>query len=211
MRNQIVRRSRSGHHRRVDLALAVDLAVKAAVVVFSLVPVVRPGSSHFAGKAMGVRALLYPATTLVIPAVWLVAGQPSPYPVWADIALGVPFAVDAGANVFGLFAIRGFDAIPHSTGWFCLSIAFGLAVAPLVGERWILFGLVLGFGAVIDILWEAGEFAMMRSGASGLELTYENTIQDLLMSLAGSAVAAAAMATVFWPAPGTPASLFGWR
>lgn len=206
-----MRRSRSGHHRRVDLALALDLAVKAAVVVFSLVPIVRPGSSHFAGKAMGVRALLYPATTLVIPAVWLVAGQPSPYPVWADIALGVPFAVDAGANVFGLFAIRGFDAIPHSTGWFCLSIAFGLAVAPLVSERWILFGLVLGFGAVIDILWEAGEFAMMRSGASGLELTYENTIQDLLMSLAGAAVAAVAMATVFWPSPGTPASLFGWR
>lgn len=195
----------------MDVALLLDLAVKAAVVGFALVPIVRPGSSHFAGKAMGVRALLYPATTLVIPAVWLAAGQPSPYPVWADIALGLPFAIDAGANVFGLFAIRGFDAIPHSTGWFFLSIAFGLAVAPLVGERWILFGLVLGFGAVIDILWEAGEFAMMRSGASGLELTYENTIQDLLMSLAGSAVAAVAMATVFWPSPGTPVSLFGWQ
>jgi hypothetical protein len=83
-------------------------------------------------------------------------------------------------------------------------------VAPLVGERWILFGLVLGFGAVIDILWEAGEFAMMRSGASGLQLTYENTIQDLLMSLSGAALAALVMATLLWPAPGTPATVFGW-
>jgi hypothetical protein len=69
---------------------------------------------------------------------------------------------------------------------------------------------VLGFGAVIDILWEAGEFAMMRSGASGLQLTYENTIQDLVMSLFGAAVAALLMATLLWPAPGTPATLFGW-
>lgn len=194
----------------MDVALILDLGVKAAVASFALTPVLRPGSSHFAGKAMGVRALLYPATTLLIPAVWLLAGRPSPYPVWADIALALPFAIDAGANVFGLFAIRGFDAIPHATGWLFLSIAFGLAVAPLVGERWILFGLVLGFGAVVDILWEAGEFAMMRSGASGLQLTYENTIQDLVLSLTGAAVAAVAMATLLWPAAGTPSTLFGW-
>jgi hypothetical protein len=194
----------------MDIWILIDAALKAAVVGFSLVPVLRPGSSHFAGKAMGVRAVLYPATTLVIPAVWLSAGMPSPYPVWADIALGLPFVVDAGANVFGFFAIGGFDAIPHFTGWLFLSIAFGLAVAPLVAERWILFGLVLGFGAVADIVWEAGEFAMMRSGASGLQLTYENTIQDLVMSLLGAAIAAIAMATLFWPPAGTPATLFGW-
>jgi hypothetical protein len=74
----------------------------------------------------------------------------------------------------------------------------------------MLFLLVLGFGAVVDILWEVGEFAMLKSGASGLDLTYENTIQDLVMSLIGAAVAALVMATILWPAPGTPATLFGW-
>ena len=195
----------------MDAGLLVDLLLKAAVVGLSLSPLARPGSSHFAGKAMGVRAALYPATTLLIPAVWLLAGRPAPYPILADIALGLPFAIDAGANVVGLFAIKGFDAIPHATGWFFLSIAFGLAVAPLVNERWILFGLVLGFGAVIDILWEAGEFAMMKSGASGLQLTYENTIQDLLLSLAGAALAALVMATILYPSPTTPRTLFGWQ
>jgi hypothetical protein len=194
----------------MSIDLVVDVLVKAMVVGFSLYPVVRPGSSHFAGKAMGVRAVLYPAATLLIPLVWLVAGRPSPYPFLDDIALGIPFALDAGANVLGLFAVKGFDAIPHSVGWFCLSIAFGLAIAPLVAERWILFGLVLGFGAVVDILWEVGEFALMRTGASGLQLTYENTIQDLVMSLGGAAVAALVIATVLWPAVGTPATLFGW-
>jgi len=194
----------------VSIGLVIDVLVKAMVVGFSLYPIVRPDSSHFAGKAMGVRALLYPATTLLIPLVWLVAGRPSPYPFVADIALGIPFALDAGANVFGLFAIPGFDALPHSVGWFFLSVAFGLAVAPLVGQRLTTFGLVLGFGAVLDIIWEVAEFALMKSGSSGLQLTYENTIQDLVMSLLGATVGAVAVATILWPATGTPATVFGW-
>ena len=194
---------------RVELVL--DLIVKLAVVGFALYPLVRPESSHFHGKAMGVRAWLYPAATLVIPAIWLLSGRPGPYPFVADITLALPFLVDAAANVFGLFAIRGFDAIPHSSGWFFLAISFGLGIAPLVAERWVAFGLVLGFGAVIDILWEVGEFAMMRSGASGLELTYENTIQDLVMSLSGAAVGALVIVTVLWPPPGTPVAPFGWQ
>ncbi len=194
----------------MSIGLVIDVIVKAMVIALSVYPIVRPDPSRFAGKAMGVRAVLYPATTVLIPLVWLAGGRPGPYPFAADIALGIPFALDAGANVLGLFAIKGFDAIPHSVGWFCLCIAFGLAIAPLVGERWILFGLVLGFGAVVDILWEVGEFAMMQSGSSGLQLTYENTIQDLVMSLSGSTVAALVMATVLWPPPGTPATLFGW-
>lgn len=203
-------RLRGGHAAAVNALVLVAIAVKIAVIALSLYPIVRPGSSHFAGKAMGVRAVLHPAMMVVIPAVWVVAGRPLPYPALADIALGLPFAIDAGANVLGLFAIRGFDAIPHATGWFFLSIAFGLAIAPLVAERWMLFLLVLGFGAIVDILWEVGEFAMLKSGASGLNLTYENTIQDLVMSLSGAAVAALVMATILWPAPSTPATLFGW-
>jgi hypothetical protein len=191
--------------------LALDLLVKAAVLGLSLYPLVRPSSSHFAGKAMGVRAVLNPAMTLLIPATWLLAGRPEPYPFLADIALALPFIFDAAGNVFGWFAIKGFDALPHALGWFFLSIAFGLAIAPLAGEPWIAFGLVLGFGAVVDILWEAGEFLLMKSGASGLQLTYENTIQDLVVSLSGAAVAALGVATVLWPSSGTPVALFGWQ
>jgi hypothetical protein len=195
----------------VSAPLALDVLVKAAVLGLSLYPLVRPGSSHFAGKAMGVRAVLYPATTLLIPATWLLAGRPEPYPFLADIALALPFVFDAAGNVFGWFATRGFDALPHALGWFFLSIAFGLAVAPLAGEPWIAFGLVLGFGAVVDILWEAGEFLLMKSGASGLQLTYENTIQDLVLSLSGATAAALVVATVLWPPSGTPVALFGWQ
>jgi hypothetical protein len=194
----------------MDAGLVVVLAVKVLVIGLSIYPLLRPGSSHFAGKAMGVRALIYPATTLLIPAIWLFSGRPSPYPYLADVALGLPFAIDAGANVLGLFAIPRFDAIPHVSGWFLLCVAFGLGVAPFVDQPWVGFGLVLGFGAVVDIIWEVAEFALMKSGASGLELTYENTIQDLVMSLIGAALGALVVATVLWPPPGTPATPFGW-
>ncbi len=192
------------------LAVGIDVGVKIAALGLSLYPMARPGVSHFAGKAMGFRAVAYPPFLVLIPIAWLLSGQPGPYPFLADILLGIPFLVDAAGNVFGWFAIKRFDIIPHLTGWFCLSAAFGLAVAPLAGERWIAFGLVLGFGAVIDIAWEIGEFLLSRSGASGLQLTYENTIQDLAMSLAGAAVGAMAIATVLWPPAGTPAAPFGW-
>jgi len=63
---------------------------------------------------------------------------------------------------------------------------------------------------VLDILWEAAEFALMKSGASGLQLTYENTIQDLVASLTGASIGAGVVATVLWPAVRPPATLFGW-
>jgi hypothetical protein len=195
----------------MTVALILDLAVKVAVVVLSLYPLLDPSSSHFAGKAMGARAVLYPGFTLLIPAIWLLSSRPGPYPYLADIALGLPFVLDAAGNVFGLFAISGFDAFPHAAGWLFLSMAFGLAVAPLLEQRWVAFGLVLGFGAVLDILWEFGEYLLMKSGSSGLQLTYENTVQDLVMSLAGAAIAAVLVATLLWPAAGTPRSLFGWQ
>lgn len=184
--------------------------IKILVVALSAYPVLRPGAGHFEGKAMRVRVIVYPAVLALIPATWLVAGRPAPYPDLADIALGVPFLIDVIGNVFNLFATRRFDVIPHLFGWLGLTVAFGLAVAPLVPGAVVAFGLVLGFGATMDILWEIGEFTLMRSGSSGLQLTYENTIQDLATSLAGSALGALVVATILWPPAGTPATLFGW-
>lgn len=195
----------------VNPLLLLDGAVKLAVVGLSLYPLLDPSASHFAGKAMGARAVIYPLTTLLIPAVWLATGRPGPYPYLADIALGVPFAFDAAGNVFGWFAVRGFDALPHFVGWFCLCLAFGLATSPLIEARWVAFLLVVGFGATVDVLWELGEYLLMRSGSSGLQLTYENTIQDLTISFLGGVTAAIVVVTARWPARGTPRSLFGWE
>lgn len=99
----------------VEPGTLVLIILKALVVALAFYPLVRPGSAHFEGKALRFRAVLYPAMMLLIPGVWWSAGQPSPYPILADVCLAIPFAVDAAANVLGLFRIKGFDAIPHST------------------------------------------------------------------------------------------------
>ncbi len=196
---------------RDRLPLALDLAIKASVLVLALYPLFDPTSSHFTGKAMGFRAVAYPLATLLIPGLWLAHRRPRPYPYLADTAFAIPFAFDAAGNVLGLFAISGFDVLPHSIGWMLISLAFGLAVAPHTERRSIAAALTIGFGATIDILWELGEFAMMKSGSSGLQLTYENTIQDLAMSLLGAVVGGLLVATFFYPRPGTPKALFGWH
>lgn len=196
---------------RERLPLALDLVAKTCVLGLALYPLLDPTSSHFTGKAMGFRAAVYPLATLVIPALWVAHRRPRPYPYLADTAFAIPFAFDAAGNVFGLFAISGFDVLPHSIGWLLISLAFGLAVAPHTDRRSIAAGLTIGFGATVDILWEIGEFAMLKSGSSGLQLTYENTIQDLAMSLMGAVVGGILVATVLFPRPGTPKALFGWQ
>ncbi len=188
----------------------LDLAIKALAIGLALYPLLDPGSSHFQGKAMGVRALIYPISTVVIPLAWWTRGRPRPYPYLADIALVLPFALDAGANVFGLFAISGFDALPHAIGWASLTVAFGLAVAPILRSQWVTFGMAVGFGAIIDILWEIGEYLLQRSGSSGLQLTYDNTIQDLALSLTGAVIGALLVVTVLRPPPDAPRTVFGW-
>jgi len=190
--------------------LVLDLGVKLGAVALALYPLLDPSASHFQGKAMGARAAVYPWAVVIIPAAWWFAGRPRPYPYVADMALVLPFAFDAAGNVFGWFALTGFDALPHAFGWLSLAIGFGLAVVPLVDRRWLAFLLVAGFGATIDILWEIGEFLLQRSGSSGLQLTYENTIQDLALSLLGATIGALVVVSLGWPKPGTPRRLFGW-
>lgn len=188
----------------------VNLVVKVVAVTLALIPLVDPNASHFAGKAMTVRALIYPWAAVAIPAIWWGRGRPRPYPYLADIALVAPFLLDAAGNVFGWFAIPGFDAIPHVFGWLCLTVALGVAVGPLVDRRWILLALTVGVGAIADILWELAEYLLQQSGQSGLQLTYANTIQDLTTSLTGSVIGALICVTILWPRAGTPRTVFGW-
>jgi hypothetical protein len=61
-------------------ALWFDLAVKAALVGLLLFAVARPDLPQFDGKAMTARALLYPLSALIVPAVRWLRGRPQPYP-----------------------------------------------------------------------------------------------------------------------------------
>ncbi len=52
------------------------------------------------------------------------------------------------------------------------------------------WGLAIGFGAATEILWELGEYSVMRLGSSGLQLTYVDTIGDLALGACGTLLGA---------------------
>ncbi len=189
--------------------LLANLATKALAVALARYPLSHPDEPRFKGKALGLRARLYPIAPATIPAIWLARGRPSPYPHATDIAWVAPFAIDSGANVLGLYDRKGFDALAHYANWTCLSAAFGASAAPTTPVRWQAAGLALGFGAFSHVLWEIGEYGMLRGGARALGLSYEDTIRDLVFSLLGSMTGAAITWGVVWPHR-RQGHLFGW-
>jgi hypothetical protein len=199
---------------RIDrlLPLAANVALKGLAVGLSVYPLTRPQHSHFRGKAMAVRAVAYPPAVALVPLAWLAAGRPRPYPHGADMAVAGPFVVDAGGNVLGLFgSVPHYDLFAHYINWAMIVATFGRAVGPMTRSRPTTLGLAIGFGATTHILWEIGEYVMMKSGASGLDLTYENTIHDFIFSFLGTLTGSIATATLLWPGEEGGRAPFGWR
>ena len=118
----------------------------------------------------------------------------------------LPFVIDSGGNALNLYntapnnTAPNFDRFAHLFNWLALTTALGSAVSVLDLNRKIIFSLVLGFGATTHILWEISEFVVMQMGASGLQLTYNDTIEDLILSLIGSIIGSVLVTTIFWKA-----------
>ncbi|MGH7543741.1 MAG: hypothetical protein ACREK7_07350, partial [Gemmatimonadota bacterium] len=62
------------------VAPILNVAAKVLLVALLLYAVANPEMPRFAGKAMGIRAVLYPLATLLIALGWLLKGRPRPYP-----------------------------------------------------------------------------------------------------------------------------------
>ncbi len=71
-----------------------------------------------------------------------------------------------------------------------MSGAVAVVLARVRIDRWQLFGLVVGFGAVTAILWEIGEYFAFIRNSSELDTAYTDTLGDLSLGLGGSVLAA---------------------
>jgi hypothetical protein len=169
--------------------LWLNIGVKALLVALLLFSV-SSGLERFEGKAMLARALTYPLATLIVPTVWLLRGRPRPYPHVVDTLIVLPFVIDTAGNVLDLYSRWWFDNVAHFCNWLILVSAFTLALRrtklPLLAS----WAIAVGFGAATEILWELGEYAVMKLGSSGLQLTYEDTIGDLALGGAGTVLGA---------------------
>lgn len=195
--------------KALSTAGCANLALKALFVGLLVLGVVASDWPQFQGKAMTARALTFPLAALIVPALWWLRGAARPYPHLLDILVVLPFVIDSSGNAFNLYnTTEFFDGFAHWLNWAILVTAFGLAVSTLRLSRLNVFALAVGFGATTHICWEVIEYGLMQLGSSGLQLTYADTINDLVLSLLGSICGAAVTTTVLWGVPLVPERLF---
>ena len=177
---------------RLRPLLVVDVAVKVLLVALLVLAVARPDLPQFEGKAMTRRALLYPLAALLVPAVGWLRGRRDRYPYALEILLVLPFLIDVAGNALNLYGtIDWWDDGNHFVNSAILVAAFGQLLARLPVGRCEAFGLAVGFGCVTAVLWEFAEYFTFIRNSPELRTAYTDTLGDLALGLAGSAVAAA--------------------
>ena len=171
-------------------AFWLDASVKTALISL-LVFGAFSGLQQFEGKAFVWRLATYPLAAFVVPVVWTFKGRRHPYPYAADVLLTLPFLIDAAGNSLDLYdTIVWWDDANHFVNWALLTGGVGALARRTSLGRWELFSILVGFGAVIAILWELSEYLAFIRNSPELATAYADTIGDLTLGLGGSFLAA---------------------
>ncbi len=172
--------------------LAVDVAIKIATVVLLAWAVASPDLPQFSGKAFTGRALAYPIALLVLPVGWrLFARGRLPYPVAADILLGLPFLIDVAGNALNLYdSVEWWDDANHLVNWALHTAAIGLLLRAGSWGPWTRAALAFGWAASTAVAWELAEYVAFVPDSPEAATAYADTLGDLALGLIGGAVAA---------------------
>lgn len=187
---------------------APALAAKASLVVLLALAVAFPEWDRFADKAMGARAVGYPAAAMVVVLVWALRGRARPrgraqargrarpFPWDIDLLVTAPFVIDVGGNAADLYDTIGwFDDACHFGNWALLCAAAGIALRRWGGlSSWTLALSCAGIGAIAAIVWEFVEYELFILDTPESVTAYRDTIGDLMLGLTGAVVAGLALA-----------------
>lgn len=166
-------------------------AVRAALVAALAFSVAFPDLPQFEGKGMAFRAPFFLLPTAAVPLGWRLRGRREPYPYLADALVVSPFLVDTLGNALNFY--NRFDAtddVLHAVNWVLLVAGITLLLLRTATPRLAVWALGYGIGAIAIIWWEAAEWLVQELGTAGLELTYGDTIGDLVLSSTGGALGA---------------------
>ena len=180
--------------RTAFLVAMVMLAVTASQLAYATFS----GSDlpQFEGKAFGARLVFYPLMMLSVPAIWAlvarVQGKDSPIP-WAGVAFIMePFLVDVTGNTLNLYdRIDWWDDLNHFVNWGFMSFGIGILLRRAPGvPAWAVGCMVAGFGAILAIVWEVGEWYTFIRHGTELDTAYEDTLFDEVLGTSGATIAA---------------------
>jgi len=172
--------------------LAGDIVIKVATVVLLAWAVLNPDLPQFSGKAFTGRALAYPIALLVLPVAWWVLARGRiPFPVAADILLGLPFLIDVAGNALNLYdSVEWWDDANHLVNWALHTSAIGLLLRAGSWGPWTRAALAFGWAANTAVAWELAEFVAFVPDSPEAATAYADTLGDLALGLIGGAVAA---------------------
>lgn len=175
-------------------------ATRAALILALALTVAFPHWKQFEGKGMAFRAPFYALSMVVTPVVWRLRGRRPPYPWLTDVLVIVPFLADTLANI--LYFYNRFDVtddVLHVANWVFLIAGVTVALGRTGISRLNAWVMGYGIGGLAAIWWETAEFLVSKGGQAGLQLTYGDTIGDLVASSTGGAIGALIITRLAWP------------
>lgn len=170
-----------------DIAwVAAITAVKATVVALAIDAFLNSDQPRYHGKGMRLRAIGYAGGMLLVPVAWRMRGRQEPYPRALDLAVTLPLLVDAGGNAIGIYRRAHVDDLIHFADGALVASVVGALATPRVRTSWEAAAAAATAGTAAGGLWEIAEWIGLKLGAKGMDLTYEDTMTDLLETSAGA-------------------------
>jgi hypothetical protein len=202
-----------GGRRSSDAEASLSAAIvvtKALTVAFAVDALVNAGSPRLRGKAIRTRAVGYVGALFIVPIAWSLLPDRGRYPRALDLAVTVPLLLDAGGNALGLYDEAHIDDLVHLANAAIVSGVAGALFAPRVDERWQAALAGAGVAVAGASAWELLEFGALQLGADGMNLTYQDTMVDILDGWVGAIVGALFTLTRV-PREREKRSRHGWR
>ena len=170
--------------------VAAITATKATVIALAVDAFRNSDSPRYHGKGMRLRAVGYAGGMLLVPLAWRLLGRRDPYPRELDLAVTVPLLVDAGGNAIGIYRGSHVDDLIHFADGAIVASVVGALATPRVRTSWEAAAAAAAAGTAAAGLWEIGEWLGLKLGAKGMDLTYDDTMTDLIETTAGALVGA---------------------
>jgi hypothetical protein len=198
-------------HGRFDPAItALTVAAKAVTIACAIDAVINASSPRLRGKAIRTRALGYTLGLFIVPVAWRLLPDRGPYPRTLDLAVTAPLLLDAAGNALGLYETAHVDDAVHLANAAIVSGVAGALFAPRVDERWQAALAGAGVAIAAETAWEVLEYGAWRLGADGMNLTYEDSMDDIAESWIG-AVLGALFTLTRTPRSKAARTRAGWR
>lgn len=166
--------------------VAAIAAAKAAVVALAVDAFVNADTARFSGKGMRVRAVGYTGALFVVPIAWRLHGRRDPYPRELDLAVTLPLLGDAAGNAVGIYQRAHVDDAIHFANGAIFASVVGALATPRTQTSWEAAGIAAATGTSAATAWEIAEWVGLKLGARGMNLTYRDTMADLIETSAGA-------------------------